>query len=367
MAYTNFGIGMIIATQGGGAGVVNATVRDRVSGGGTILTADGAILGDASAGIGSSGIDLGLGRKFRDLADLTGSFTKQFSTFLLHEVKKFTVTTQMRGSGRAPAGTGIDDDCNLATYFHAKNALLGAAGFTGVLLPSTPVGWRYKPTSAVPCTAKIWIGSGTSTYAIVLYDLYADLTISAEPGNVGIETWDLKGLVYSTNSTETFPTFDYQLQSSISAPVVELAAHSWGAGAVARGFESMSIKVANSITDTKDSNVAGGIAKKQTAREITMDANIYTESTAEAYDYDRIKATVAGSDVATFAVVPWVGGVAQYVSIGAGIPQLAYKITLNCPDHLDAVPTKIGGNNGVKVSARATAAATDTEMYIDFM
>jgi hypothetical protein len=359
MAKIAFGMGVAFGVQSD-FGSVNTTIRDLT---GSLTTASGIVLGDGETGIGNTGIDIGFGNEKRATPDVSGSFTKQFHTFLRETIETFDFTMQLKGLG--PAGqsglasaTPTDTDANIATNFPGLNALFRACGLSGSAWGSG-VGHQLIPAAVLPITAKLWFGTSTTTVAVVLRDLVADLDLVFTPGEVCLATFKMRGNFHSRSKSETFPTFTYGLQTSISAPTIESVAHSWGIGAAARGFSEGTIAITNGLDDVPDSNQATGKIPDQTEREITADWSLYLDDGDESYDFDRVGASTATTDDMGFTVgTPMVDNTSEVK---------AFRIGFSNPDHLSAEPIKIGGRAGAKVSARATGTSVNSEFTLTFL
>lgn len=359
MAKITFGMGVAFGVQSD-FGSVNTTIRDLT---GSIGTANGVVLGDGESGIGNTGIDIGFGNEKRANPDVSGSFTKQFHTFLRETIEKFEFTMQLKGLG--PAGqsglasaTPTDADADISANFPGLYALLRSCGLSGTNWGSG-AGYILTPASVLPITAKLWFGTSTTTVAVVLRDLVSDVDLVFTPGEVCLATFKLRGNPHSRNKSETFPTISYGLQSSISAPTIESVAHSWGISAAARGFSEGTIAITNGLDDVPDSNQATGTIPDQTEREITADWSLYLDGGDESYDFDRVSATTATTDDMGFTV--------GTPMVNASSEVKAFRIAFSNPDHIAAEPIKIGGRAGAKVSARATGTSANSEFSLLFL
>ena len=230
---------------------------------GSIDLTDGIVLGDANSGLLGSGITSSFTRRFNEKAVVSGSFTKQASDFLEEQISlevAFPLAGPRQITGATPSGSDFTHDKGI-------DALLGACGLIGAVSGSNPtVGWKYSPGDVAIATAKLF----DSGFAWVIRDIRGDLSIDMTPGEVAVCTATLSGIVDSAAEL-TFPTFDYQVQASFSAPAVSGVTPSWGISDTVRGWESLTIGIANSIDEFDNAASSTGKDFEQGGREITVE------------------------------------------------------------------------------------------------
>lgn len=358
MAEVTSGFGVAAGSQSG-FGTINATVQGLT---GALGISNGIILGDAGSGVGESGIELALSRASRDLAAVSGSYTKQFPTFLRRDLDKLTITLQLKGSGTVAlsglaANPPVDADMSLATNYPGLDALLKAAGLTGGAW-GAGVGHSYVPAAVVPATIKVWAGIGSNSVAYVFQDCVCKMTVDFTPGDVALATFEISGTVVSATGGTTFPTFTFGHLSTISAPVVQNVAHSFGIGAAARDFSELSITVDSLIETFPASNSSTGERQRQTGRTITAEGIINRDTGDDDYEDTRMAATTATTDDLTFTV----GSAAT-----AGAEVKAFAVFFNNPNVTKLEPTTVGSASAASVALEATATSANAEFELRFI
>lgn len=359
MAEINFGLGLAVGFQSG-FGTINATVQGLA---GALTLTDGIVLGEASAGVGESGIDLAFLREQRDVAPIVSSFTKQFPTFLNRRVDRFTVAVQLKGSGTIAlsglaANPPVDADMNLANNYEGLDALLRAAGLAGAAWGSG-VGHQYVPAAVQPLTAKVWSGSGSNAVAYVLMDcVVSTLSIVFTPGDVAIATFEIAGTVVSHTGGVTMPTFAFGHVATISAPTVVNVGHVYGIGGAPRDFSELELTIENDVEDVPASNSTTGFRSRQTGRRIGATATILADTGNDDYEDDRLIATSAIVDDLSFTV-----GLAAT----AGSEVKAYFVSLNNPNLVRKEETKVGGAKALALTLEATALSANAEFELRFV
>jgi len=348
-----------IQTGGFGAANINTTIENLT---GSLTLASGIVLGDASTGIAKSGITLAFANEKREVADVPGFFTKQFATWLRDVVSKFSITVQWAGNRHNCTATPISgdfahDDVSTHYYpgFDALHRCAGLLGATSAGAPAPTVAWVYSPADVLPITAKVWFGTGTETIAFVIYDIVGNLTHKITGGDVVLGTFDMEGKIHSRTKAVTFPTFDFGVAASVSAPKVESAGHSWGISSTVRSFSDATLKITNKLTEFSDANAEGGKTTMQEGREITLESTLFTISDNESYDLDRLASSTATTDDVLFSV----GSAAL-----GGAPALGFQYKFNNPDHATVEPTTIAGKSAVKAKATATSTAGNGEFML---
>ena len=352
MAHFDFVQGVAFGTQSA-YGTINATTRDLT---GALATANGIVLGDAEAGQGETGIDFDQERNEKPLAAVTGSFTKQAGSFL-RIVPSLQIAVPLAGPRNNAANPVVDGDMSLATNWPGLDALLRAAGLVGAAWGGG-VGFQFLPASAIPLTAKVWVGgSAADAFAssYVLQDCFADLDIQFTPGGIAVALFKIGGTRQGRNAGVTLPTFAYGTQASVSPPTVQNAAFTWG---MARGFEDLKVSIVNGLQVFKDSNVPGGEVTRQSAREISIAGTIYSDSTDQDYEDTNLDASVAPTADASFTV-----GTAA-VALGA---VNAYYLALNNFQLTKNSARKIGTELARAVEGYCSGASANSEFELRFI
>jgi hypothetical protein len=319
-----------------------------------LALSDGIVLGDASAGIGESGIDFELARIDKAIAPVTSSFTAQFPSFLRREVAKLSITVQGKGSGTDTGAAVAAADFDWSTLYPGFDALLRASGLTGAAVAATR---SYTPASAAPITVKLWVGSGALAVLYVVTNCVAKMTMSMPAGDISLWTFEIQGTVSSHSAAVTTPVFNYGVVATTSAPVVQLTAHSFGISAEARGFTDMSIVIDNAIEDVPDSNQTDGITKRQTDRAVTLSTTLYASATDEDYEDTLLAATSATTDDVIFKV----GSVTAINS-----PAVNWNVVFKNPNLTKSAPVKIGPSVGRAIELQATATSANAEFELNF-
>jgi hypothetical protein len=349
VAYITQGALAIFGVQSG-YGSVNATIRDFT---GAVGLTDGLFLGDPTQGIAKSGISLALKNTKADAPIVSSSFTRQFAPRLSTDISKFSIAMPIGGKRTNASGTPVDGDADFSATQPGVYALWRSAGLLGANW-GAGVGWALGMTDVLPVTAKVWIGSGSNTVAVVLYDLIADLTLKFDSKKNLIGTWEFSGKYYSHNKGETIPSPTYGVLASVSPPVILNAAAAWGH---TRGGNAMTLKVGNSITTFDDWNSTTGDVSSQEGRIIELDANIQVDTTDESYDVDRLHSDSATTDDFTMQI----GAV-----MTAGNPVNGVRLEFNNPDHSEVEFSEAGGKFFNKLKASASATSANAEASIIF-
>ncbi len=341
MAEFNFGIAVALGVQSV-AGTIDATIAALT---GSLVEADGIVLGSPEAGIAESGIDFEVERDLVERAVVSGSFTKQASIFVSEKIAKFSIAFPLGGRGGAFA---VDAD-----YQPAKgiDALIQSMGFAGAAWGSG-LGWRYVPASAQAVSAKLWL-SGVGAYTIK--DLVAESwELDQTPGEPGILTVNLKGDVNSWIAAAAFPTLNYGNQASVSPPAVKGVGHNWGMSAAARGFSEATLSGDQEVEELPDSNAATGIRSRQTGRTITFKGKIIADSADGDFERTTLVLTSAPTQQ-------------QQWQVGTAGAANAYRITLATPEIRVLKPDRLGAvhQNEVELVATNTGANGEAELIFN--
>ena len=343
MADQTWAIAMAIDVQSA-FGTINGTISALS---GTLDQTDGMILGDKASGEADSGITVpNIVAVVRENPVVAASFTEQWDAYLRTAVEGLSIAFPLQGNG-ADAGAPTAD---AASPLVGPNAILQAAGLIETTGGGSP-DVDFKPNaSTVYATIKLWLGSGTTGLSFVYQDCLVDtLSLSFPPGSSGIATAGFKvGSLATQADGVTFPTVTYGTMASLASPVVEGVAHAWGA---TRGFENLTINIANTLEEFGDSNVTTtGLRQSQTRRLITVDGAIYMTAAAAPYEYDNLVGTSAPTDDLSFQVGdPDVGGAETALN--------AYKVTVA---NLSAQNLKYEKRGTATVAVLSGAKATDT-------
>ena len=301
-----FLLGMIVETQTTRG---TATPMPAIAGGGGTAgafdLADGAVLGDPSAGVGETGISISFGKNITEKAVQTGSYTRDFANYVARTVESFQVAVPLKGNGGTTTGgaavaTDFTPDAGIVALYRAAG-LVGAASGTQ---------WKFTPTSTELITAAIMFGNESSNgMQVIIKDVEAkSLTFDFTPGETATAVYDLGGILDSVNETGSWPAapFEYGNQSSLSAPAVQEVAFQWGPStptARAVGFSQLSITIDLGAEDVLSSNATGGIVPRQTGREIKVSGIIDAAAADFTYELDQLaESLIANADVLSFQI-----------------------------------------------------------------
>lgn len=324
------------------AGTADATIAALA---GSLSETDGFVLGDPEAGVGESGIEWAVARELKEKADVSGSFTKQPSTFLSEQVETFSIAVPLMGRGTASPAADAD-------YKPVKgiDALLLAAGFSGGNW-GAGVGYAYTPASAQIITAKLF---ASGNFWVVRDCIVSALEITQPPGEVGIATFTLSGIISSFGAV-AFPTINYGNQASISAPSVKGVGHNWGISAAARSFTEATLSISNEVEEIPDSNSSTGKRSRQTGREIALSMTLYTDSGDIDYERSELVRTTAPTDQQQWQV-----------GTAAGTTANAYRITLTNPEIRSLAIDRSGASEVVTADLVAVETDANTEFELVF-
>lgn len=353
-------------TEGVLAPGLAAILADPTGIGATISDAEGAVLGDVSAGVGESGIDFQLDRRATERPVVTGSLTRQFDDFLTAGVASFTFAWPGRGNGAVLTGAPpVDSEFEFTTGF-GIDSLYRSVGFLGANDP-VGVGFQYAPTPAQFISALVWDGdpalADSEVFAFI--DLLANYETVLTPSESGVQTNTFTGKLDRPNTGAygaVFPTFDYGDQAIASAPIVETVGNLYDvAGANPRGWSDLTITIDNAIDTPLDSNRVDGVRIEQTTREFTVAMTLDQDSADQDFDYQQLirETTPSGTDgQMTFQV--GVTGVN-----GARATAYAWALAgLNPQDFQLAQPAR---SRSTTLTAFATSAVADIEALLTFL
>jgi hypothetical protein len=336
------------AGSGAGSAINNAT--------------DGAVAGDANSGAGGSGITLGLSKSYTDKSPQAGSFTRDFGNFVSRDIASFSMAIPLKGNGSTagspPVAANMTPDLGIV-------ALLRAAGLTGAANAAT---WRFSPAATNLITCAVYNGNTAALNGMraILRDVEGTgLTLDFTPGELGIATFDLAGVVDSIDElgTWTATPFAYGNQATLSAPPIRGVAFQWGpssADARALGFSTLSVKLDNQAEDIKASNTASGTVKRQTNRIITVSATIDAAAAEILFEANQLaESNIANAKSLTFLV----GAVATNGSIVNG-----YRITVPSPELVTLEKTDpLGASEAWACEWIARATSANAEFFLDFV
>lgn len=310
---------------------------------------DGIILGDSDSGVVGSGVTHSFERRFREKGTVSGGFTLLASDFL-EEVVTLSFAFPLAGP-RTTTTTPVDAD-----FEHQKGikALLAACGLAGSASASNPtVGWKYVPASVSIATAKIF----DSGFAWVIRDIRGNWSLTQEPGEIGIMTCELSGIVDSEVNV-AFPTFDYEEQASISAPSVSGVSPSWGLSDEQRGWTTLTISCENQIESIPDSASSTGSSFEQTGREISVSMTIKDTSTDP--DFTRTQLVRPSAPVASVkATVGTPAGTAESA--------IAYQWELSLLEIHTFAPDVAGTKAASTLTGRCTGTTDGSEFFLAFL
>lgn len=340
------GVALAIGTQT--FGTVNPTIKALS---GALVVGDGIILGDKNSGDAESGITLpNLSSIVREVPQVASSFTQAADAFIREAVEGLAITFPLQGNG-ADAGA---PDVGAAMPDAGIDELYGTAGLVGANGAAAP-DYKYTPRATTEySTIHLWVADLDFIFMDCLVE---SLAIDFTPGGNGLVTATFKvGSVESYNDGVAFPTFTWGKQESMAAPTVEGVA--FAAFGQTRGFENLSINIANQIEEYGDSNVATtGIRYSQTGRVITVDGRLYLNTTDSAAAHTELVNTSAPTaDLSLQLGDPDVGGAETELN--------AALVNVN---NLQPRNIKYDRTGAVAVVEIAGAKATSTTAGTEFM
>ena len=325
-------------------------------------TDDGLVLGDSESGEGGSGLTLTMGRRSRDKAPIGSSFTKSLSDFLALEARTFSFAFPFCGSRRTTTETTqVDGDF---VPIVGVDAILRAAGLTGAATAGAPVGHTYVPGGSELVSALIYYYGNR----IELLDCrVASLAIDYTPGSIAIATADVAVGSVKDPTSKTFAgvllpaTLDYGTQLTVSAPVVDTAAHTWD---TERGWTANSLTINNTIEDIPDSNAVDGIVKEISDQVFNMEATLFVDETGDNDEVFELRQALANV-IGDLAALTYTIGTPE-ISGGGLLPAVAHTVNMADPELDETGPTKLGTKAGNVVSLVARSATANTEFELIF-
>ena len=344
-------------------GTVNATIAALT---GSIDSSDGCVLGDGESGDAESGITLpDFVRIARAVADVSGSFTAQASSFQRVDTQNLAITVQLKGNGELTDATPAVGEASILTatatedQFDGIDALWQAAGLIGAN-GGAAVEYDYTPRVAASSpstryvTVMLWVGD----LSFALMDCICESAVlEFTPGGTGLCTFNLRvGSVYAAADGVTFPTIDYGSQASLSAPIVQGVANAWSS---TRGFRELTVTIDQGIEEIADSNQATGVRLVQGDRTFLLDGAIWVDDGDSDFDY----ANLSGSSAPT-ADLSFLVGTASTVEDDVNN---AYRIECNNVEHQSVKYNREGTTMVVEFSgAKCTATAVGGEFTLAY-
>jgi len=284
------GVAVAVGVQGSGFGTPNSTIAALS---GSLDLSDGIVLGDAESGDAQSGITIpNIVGVHREVAVIAGSFTEQADAFLKADVTGFQVAWVMQGNGQTTTNPVATGEAEYATTIPGLDAILQSAGLEAS--DGTDPTVLYKPrASTIYTTWKLWHGDLSLVFSDCLVEtLQFDLTPGGSmlcTASIAVGTYDP-----STGFADgvTFPTIDYEEMASLTGPTVEgVAFASFGQ---TRGFENLSISIANTVEKFGDSNVdTSGERQSQTKRVISANGTLYVNTSDSAAAHTNLVSATA--------------------------------------------------------------------------
>ena len=343
-----------------------ATAMPAIGGGsgpaGAIDEADGAVLGSDGQGVGDSGISFSIGKNITEKAVVSGSFTRNFANFLGRTVDSFQVVTEIKGSGLTGSDPIVAADLDIPL---GLEVLYAAAGLQGVYFSSPAPRLAFVPDPTALATAAIYFGNEASNGGqIIIRDVECrSASFSFPPGETGTITWDLIGEFDSYNETGSWPAtpFEYGNQASLSAPVIEGAAFTWGPDTPAArqiGFSTLELTVSNEFETVASSNSANGRTQRQTGRTISCNATIDATSGEFLYELDQIGSdNISTAENLTFSygTSATVGGIVN-----------GFKILVPDPELVSLEPERLGDSQAWSLEVVARGATIDSELLVQY-
>ena len=360
MADIKFLLGVAFKVQ---AARGTATAMPAIGGGsgtaGAIDEADGAVLGSDGQGVGDSGISFSIGKNITEKAVVSGSFTRNFANFLGRTVDSFQVVTEIKGSGN------IGSDPLIASDFAIPLGIQSLYAAAGLEAGQQAYRQIFTPESTALATAAIYFGNEASNGGqIIIRDVECrSASFSFPPGETGTITWDLIGEFDSYNETGSWPAtpFEYGNQASLSAPVIEGAAFTWGPDTPAArqiGFSTLELTVSNEFETVASSNSANGRTQRQTGRTISCNATIDATSGEFLYELDQIGSdNISTAENLTFSygTSATVGGIVN-----------GFKILVPDPELVSLEPERLGDSQAWSLEVVARGATIDSELLVQY-
>ncbi len=315
---------------------------------------DGLILGDSGSGIGDSGLDFTVGRRRRVKAPVGSSDTRPIADFLAAEIPSFSFSFPFCGSRKTT--TGGPDDADFVPL-RGFEAILNGAGMV-VSDWVSGVGQSIIFGTPDPFSALIY----ASGLRLELSDCRcSSLSIDFTPGSIAIATAQIVVGSIKDPSAVGFAvaalpsTLDYDVQATVSAPVVESVANTWKNS---RGFTSLVLTITPNIIELPDSNATDGIIKEVDGRETTIALTLFADDTSsdEVYEVDQLFST---SDSQFDAVSFTVGTAAAQ-----GEPALALTVSALKPEAIDVTPAKLGSKAGNTVNMVLGSGTANQELHL---
>jgi hypothetical protein len=317
---------------------------------GTIIASDGLLLGDAESGVKGSGLDLTLGRSFRDKAFVSGTFTRSISDFLKAEVRTFTFALPWVGNRALATATPVDGD---AVPLAGMDALLEGAGMVGTAW-GAGVGHSYVFGSPQPISALVY----HSGNRLELMNCRCSLAIDFEVGGIPILTATVEVGSIKDHALANIPgSTTYGPQQTVSAEVVEGISNDWGD---TRGFSEATLAITPTFEDIPDSNQTPAVRIRQTDREVQFSGTLYADDTSDdGYEYSQmIEPTQANLDQLSFQV-----GASM---VDDSTPAKAIQVLMPDPELDEMTPVPLGDLAGNTVTLNARGTAGDDELEIIF-
>jgi len=339
-------VGIIFGSQS-----VEGTADSTVAAQTTASLANGAVRGDVASGIVESGVTHAFTRRLRESGPVTGGFTELASDFLEEEIA-LSFAFPMAGNRETSSSPVVDEDFD---HDQGINDLLAACGLAGAADASGTDAWIYTPADVSIATARIF----DSGVAWVIRDIRGDWSLAQTPGEVGIMTCTLSGIVDSFDAAETFPTFSYGVQATVNAPSVKSVAAAWN---ITRGWTDLTISCVNEIETIPDSNSSTGSGFEQNGRTITVAMTIRDDSTDTDFSRTHLIAETAPTDDLIYTVFDSTG-----TPTGVGESALAYKIEANNLEVQSYTPDVAGKKSASNVTAICTGLTDGSEFALTFL
>lgn len=344
MGLYNREVGIAFGPQSA-VGVIDPTIAALA---GSLDLDDGIILGDVNAGIAESGITHSFTRRRREKGSVTGGFTRLSSDFLEEEV---ALSFACPAAGNRTTTPGTPNDFSFLQQ-KGLDALLGSVGLIGAASTASPaIGWRYSAGDVAIASARLFDSGG----AWGIRDIKGNWSLSQTPGQVGIFTFTLSGIVESYAAV-AFPTFDYEEQASVNAPSVSAVSPSWGG--ITRGWTDLTISCENQIGKFADSGSSTGESFEQEGRTISVDMTIRDDDS----DLDFSRAELVRTTAPTSDLTATVGAAAS-----GGDSAVAYQYAASNLEVVSYAPETAGKRAASKISAECTGTTDGEEFSIAFL
>lgn len=307
---------------------------------------DGLVLGDGESGDAETGITfpehVRVGREPARLGRTAG-----FDTFLRQDFEGLSIAYTRKGNG-ATTTTPAAGEAQPLAGIDALNRALGLTPANGVA-PTV----NYAPASnAEYATVCIWVADRRFIYQDCIVSSRVE---SYTPGDAALITDNIAiGSLESQADGVTFPTLDYGTQSTLSSPVIQGVANTFG---TARGFESLEITIEGNQSQVDDSNQPTGKRQVVGGLDITAVMRLYLDDTDTDFEYEALISGSAPASSWSFQVGT-AAGAAEEVN--------AFRSLMPTPQVERRKEDKTGSVVVLPLTLRARASASGAEYQLRY-